>query len=125
MLQTWKRVAVIATITATGVFASVGTAYASTAASHPTTKIEGSGSALKWVPNKLTAKHITGTCSSTNFSFTVTNTTKSSETITFNGTAIGPAIPAGKSELVCGTAAGKAVLALKADHKAHLTVTLT
>ncbi len=124
MLQTWKRAAVIATIAATGVFASVGTAHASTAAGHPTTKIEGSGRALSWVPNKITAKHITGTCSTTNYSFAVTNTTTSPETITQNGTAIGPAIPAGKTELVCGSAAGKAVLALKADPKAHLAVTL-
>ena len=125
MLQTWKRAAVIATITATGAFASVGTVYASSGAGHPLTKIEGSGKALKWVPNKLTAKHITGTCSSTNYSFKVTNTTKSSETITYNGSPIGPAIPAGQSQFVCGSAAGTAVLALKADPKAHLTVTLT
>jgi hypothetical protein len=124
MLQTWKRAAVIATITATGVFASVGTAYASSSLTHPLTKIEGSGSALKWVPSKITAKHVT-TCSATSYSFKVTNTTKASETITYKGTAIGPAIPAGKSQFVCGSAAGTAVLALKADPKAHLTVTLT
>jgi hypothetical protein len=128
MLQGVKRAVVMGTIAATGVFASISTAHAAGAAqalTHPLTKIEGSGSALKWVPNKLTAKHITGTCSSTNYSFKVTNTTKSSETITDKGTAIGPAIPAGKSQFVCGSAAGTAVLALKADSKAHLTVTFS
>jgi hypothetical protein len=137
MLPVTKRVLGVAAIIAAGAFTGVSTAHASTtaaraftivaapAAGHPTTKIEGSGKALKWAPNKLKAKHAAGTCSSTNYSFKVVNTTSASQTITYKGAAIGAAIPAGATDLVCGSEPGNAVLALKADAKAHLTVSLS
>jgi hypothetical protein len=57
------------------------TAAAHTAATGPNTNIQ--GTPAKWDPAKLTAPPVTGTCSATNYSFSIDNKTKKSQTISY------------------------------------------
>jgi hypothetical protein len=54
---------------------------AAVAASKPNTDLK--GSPAKWSPAKLTAPPTKGTCSKTNYSFTVTNDTSKSQTLQY------------------------------------------
>jgi hypothetical protein len=98
------------------------------AASKPNSTI--SGSPAKWDPTKLTAAPITGSCSATNYSFSITNSEKKSETILYNGgsgtkTKLG-VIKAGEKAGICGTGSkgAKADFYIKGS-KSVLTVTLS
>lgn len=57
----------------------VGAVGTAATASGPNTNIQ--GSPATWSPNRLTVETATGTCSTTNNSFTITNTTSTSQTI--------------------------------------------
>jgi hypothetical protein len=50
-------------------------------AAKPNTNIE--GSPAKWVPTKLTAAPVTGSCSKTNYSFTIDNKTTKTQTVQY------------------------------------------
>jgi hypothetical protein len=96
-------------------------------AAKPNSNIVGSGKTVKYSPISLKVKWSGPTqkkCTARIESLTITNKAKTSETVTFMGKAIGPAIPAGKVLGVCvfgkGTATAK--LSLKANKKAALTL---
>jgi hypothetical protein len=98
------------------------------AAAKPNSTI--SGTPAKWSPTKLTAKPTTGTCSATNYSFSITNKEKKSEVISYNGgsgakTKLGT-IKAGEKAGICGTGSkgAKADFYIKGS-KSVLTVTLS
>jgi hypothetical protein len=95
------------------------------AAKGPITDIEGkSAKVAVYKPTKLSAKTITGTCSTTNFSFAVINATKVKETITY-GTESLPLKPK-YGEVFCATSgSGVTKFGLKGNKKAVLTVTLS
>ena len=136
MLRTVRRLLVIAAVATTGVIASVGTAHASSSsaaltwsvtavAAQPTTSIQGTGSALKFVPRSVTARHITGTCTATNYSFLILNKTRATQQVTYKGAAFGPPIPPKNGLLVCATGAIKGTFSLRADPLARLHFTIT
>jgi hypothetical protein len=97
------------------------------AAAKPNTDIE--GTSAKWDPTKLTAAPITGTCSKTNYSFTITNKTKKSQTVQYkSGTTkktLGT-LKAGEEAGICATGSkgGKSDLYLKGSSSV-LTITLS
>jgi hypothetical protein len=136
MLSTVKRVLVIAAVATAGVAASAGTAHASTAVrvtsgvgsvalTTPTTNVEGTGSALKWVPATIRAKAVAGTCSSTNHSFLIVNKTKANQQVEYSGGALGAPIPPKNGLYVCASGAIKTTFWLKADKAAKLKVNIT
>jgi hypothetical protein len=94
----------------------------------PNTNI--AGSPAKWNPTKLTVKPSVGTkCTAKNESFTITNKTKKSQTIQFNGgagkTTVGT-LPAGKVGGIClmGSKGASGKFFIKGA-KSVLTVTLS
>jgi hypothetical protein len=115
--------------------ASAGTTPAHLTAGHvslsmvtakPNSNITGSGKTVNYSPKSLKVKWSGPTekkCTAAKESFTLTNKTKVTQTVTLSGKAFGK-IPAGKSDGVCawgkGTATG--VFGLKANKKAKLTV---
>ncbi len=137
MLRTVTRVLVIAAVATTGVAASMGTAHASASAprlvaalsapvaTHPTTLIEGSGKKLRWVPKTIAATSVAGTCTSTNFSFLITNKTKVAQQVKYQGKPFSTAIPPSHGLFVCASGAINGTFTLKADAKAKLTFTIT
>ena len=136
MLHTLKRMLVIAAVAATGVIASVGTAQASTssaapassvaaAAAQPTTVIKGSGSALKFVPRSVTATHVSGNCTSTNYSFLIVNRTRATQQVIYKGASFGSPIPPRNGLFVCGSRPIKGTFSLHADPLAKLHFIIT
>lgn len=97
------------------------------AATGPNTTI--SGSPAKWNPTKLTAPPTVGTCSATNYTFSITNKEKVTETILVKeGTTkkkLGT-VAAGTKTAICGSGAkgAKATFYIKGS-KSVLTVTLS
>ncbi len=97
-------------------------------AAKPNSNIVGSGKTVNYSPTSLKVKWSGPTqkkCTAKIESFTITNKTKSTETVTYNGQgASAKPIPAGKVLGVCvfgkGTATAK--LGLEANKKAALTV---
>lgn len=96
MLSTKNHLVRAAAVAALGVTALVGsmapasaaqvaaphlTVTAVAVAAKPNTNIK--GSPAKWNPAELSVKPITGTCSFKNYSFTMTNQTKKSQTILY------------------------------------------
>jgi hypothetical protein len=107
--------------------AAVHLSAAATAAAKPNTTI--SGSPAKWSPAKLTAPPVKGTCSKTNYSFTVTNKTKKTQTIQYKSGAAKKTlgtVKAGVKAGVCarGSKGAKSDLYLKGS-KSVLAVTLS
>jgi hypothetical protein len=96
-------------------------------AAKPSTIIE--GSPAKWVPTKLTAAPTKGTCSATNYSFSIDNKTTKSQTVQYkSGTkkkTLGTLKASEKTE-VCGSGAkgAKGTFYIKGS-KSVLTVTLS
>jgi len=138
MLPAVKRVLIVVAIAATGVFASLGTAQAATGTARltsaaaspdgccaPTSKIEGTGKALKFVPKTVTAAPVAGTCSSTEYSFLVVNETKATQHVTYMGSPYGPALPPKQRLYLCFSSAGVGTLSLTKDPKAKLKFTIT
>jgi hypothetical protein len=136
MLRTVKRMVVIAAVATTGMVASVGSVHASAAVrtvsaarvvavTPPTTNIEGRGSALRWVPRSLTAVHVSGTCSPTNYSFLILNKTRASQQIIYQGSPLFSPIPAKQGLYVCASARLKATFSLQADANAKLKIVIT
>jgi hypothetical protein len=110
----------------TPVHLTAGHVAVSSAAAKPNSNITGSGKTVNYSPKSLKATWSGPTekkCTAAKESFTITNTTKVSETVTLSGKAFAN-IAAGKAEGVCawgkGTATG--VFGLKANKKAKLTV---
>jgi hypothetical protein len=137
MLNTVKRVMVIAAIATTGIFAGAGTAHAAAQATGlsavssastltaPTSVIKGAGKTRKFVPNSVTAAPATGTCSSTNYSFLIHNSTMHTQTIMYLGAQLGSPIKSKQGLYVCAAGAGTGKLTLKGDVKAFLNFTIT
>jgi hypothetical protein len=136
MLETLKRGAVISALATAGLFAASGTAHAASpvtlsavavnaATTGPTSKIEGTGTALKFVPKSVTAAPTTGACTTTNYSFLIVNETKVGQQVIYMGAALGNIIKPKNSLLVCANGAGTGKLSLKRDRKAILSFTIT
>jgi hypothetical protein len=136
MLHTVTRALVIVAVATAGIFASSGAASAAaplapltavTAApvtTPPSSLIKGAGKTRKFVPNTVTAAPAAGTCSSTNYSFLVTNQTRATQTLMYNGTVLGVIKPK-LALFVCATGAGSGTITLKGDPKAKLAFTIT
>jgi hypothetical protein len=102
---------------------------AATVAAKPNSNIIGSGKTVNYSPKSLNVKWsgtTSKTCTAKIEAFTIKNTAKTTETVTFSGKAFAK-IPAGKGIGVCvfgsGTATG--AFSLAANHKAKLTVHVT
>jgi hypothetical protein len=101
---------------------------AAAAAAKPNTNIK--GSPAKWNPAKLTAKPITGTCSAKNYSFSMTNQTKKSQTILYKSGSSGKKtlgmLKKGEQAILCskGAKGSKTKFFIKGA-KSVLTVTLS
>jgi hypothetical protein len=97
------------------------------AATGPNTKIL--ASPVRWSPTKLTGPPVTGTCSGTNNTFTITNKTTTTKTILVNtGSGKMPLgkLGAGKKAAICGSGSkgAKAKFFIKGSTSV-LTVTLS
>ena len=108
-----------------GMHASLAAVHVATAG--PNDNISGSPPA--WHPTKLTVKPVTGTCTATNNSFTITNKTKVTRTIQVNtgsGKMTLGKLAAGKKAAICGSGpkGAKAKFFIKGA-KSVLTVTLS
>jgi hypothetical protein len=136
MLDTLKRGAVIIAVATGGLFAASGTAQAASpvalsavavnaATTRPTSKIEGTGTALRFVPKSVTAAPTTGTCTASNYSFLVVNDTKVGQQVMYMGAALGKIIKPKNGLLVCANGAGTGKLSVKRDPKAILSFTIT
>jgi hypothetical protein len=137
MANTVTRALVIVAVATTGIFASAGAASAAaplarltgvtgaSVATQPSTQIKGAGKTRKFVPNNVTAAPISGTCSLTNYSFLVTNETKATQTLMYNGQQLANPVPPKQQLAVCSTTAGSGVITLKGDPKAKLSFTIT
>lgn len=133
MLHTVTRALVIVAVATAGIFASAGAASAAAplatltaapATTPPSSLIKGAGTTRRFVPNTVTAAPITGTCSSTNYSFLITNETKATQTLMYNGAVLGVIKPK-LALFVCATGAGSGTIKLKGDSKAKLVFTIT
>jgi hypothetical protein len=98
-------------------------------AAKPNSNITGKGKAVKYAPTSLNVKWSGSkpvTCTTKKISFSITNTTKTTETVTMSGKTFA-SIPAGKAIGVCafGTGTATGVLGLKANKKAKLTVNIS
>ncbi len=136
MLRTITRMLVVFAVAGSGVAASAGTAHASTwvrpwsavgavGATQPTTNIDGRGHNLKWVPNSVKALPISGTCSSTNYSFLVLNKTRATQQIEYKGQPLFKPIPPKNGLYVCASGPIKATFTLKADAGAKLRLVVS
>lgn len=114
-------VATVAGFIAPASAAQAASATARLTAAGPHTNIM--GSPAKWVPNKLTVKPVTGTCSATHNSFTGTNKTTKSQTVLVKGKAVAT-VKAGKTKDVCipPSAAGATIKASLKSSGAVLTI---
>ena len=103
------------------------TAVTRVAVKGPNTNI--TGSPAKWMPTKLTGPPITGKCTAKNFTVSMTNKTKKTQSIQVN-TGMGKMpfakIPAGKAIAACGSGpkGAKATFSITGS-KSLLTVTLS
>ena len=119
-----------------GFIAPASAAQATAAAAHmtgvapaakPNTNIE--GSPAKWAPAKLTAAPVKGTCSGTNYSFSVDNKTKKSQVIQYKSGSSKKTLGTlkkGEKAGICATGAkgAKGTFYIKGS-KSVLTVTLS
>jgi hypothetical protein len=85
-------------------------------------KLNGHGVA-KFKPKRVTAPRTVGTCTPTNYSFSVTNTTSSTQQLTYDGSDLGSPILSGQNEEIC-TPEGTFVIGLTSSTKT-LTATIT
>jgi hypothetical protein len=137
MLDTVKRVLVIAAITTTGVVTSVATAHASAAprlatavgavaTTLPTTNLSGKGSALKWAPKSIKGAPTSSGCVAPGpYSFLILNKTKADQQIEYSGGPLGSPIPPKEGLYICGTGKLKSTFWPEADPNALLKVTIT
>jgi hypothetical protein len=93
------------------------------AATAPTVNIKGSTAVYR--PHRVTGAIVTGTCSSTNYSFLILNGTHKTQQVTLNGAAFGSPIPKGGGLYVCGTGEIKATFSLASNTAAVLNATIT
>lgn len=130
------RIAVIAGVATSGILVSLGTASAAApavrltaipgvAATPPSSQIKGSGSTRRFVPKSVTAAPATGTCGSTNYSFRITNSTRTTQQVLYNGAALGKPIKPALGLYVCAANAGSGTLTLQGDARAKLSFTIT
>jgi hypothetical protein len=136
MLDTLKRGAVIITLATAGLFAASSTAHAASpvtvsavavnaASTGPTSKIEGTGTALRFVPKSVTGPPTTGKCTTSNDSFVIVNDTKVGQQVMYMGAKLGNVIKPRNSLLVCANGAGTGKLSVARDPKAILSFTIT
>lgn len=136
MLRSITRMLAVIAIAGSGIAADAGTAHASAssrlssgagavATTQPTTNIEGRGHNLKWVPNSVKALPVSGTCSSTNYSFLILNKTKATQQIEYQGKPLFTPIPPKNGLYVCASGPIKATFTLKADSGAKLRLVVS
>lgn len=99
------------------------TAAAARPAAIPNTNLKGKAAALAFKPAKLKAAWSgpppVQACTAAVASFTITNTTKKTVQVTYQGAAFGNPIPKGAGIYVCGWGTGKATLVLGVSGSAH------
>ncbi len=92
----------------------------------PNTNLVGSGTTVTYSPHKLlglTAVSVAN-CSTSDYSFSVTNTTAKTQKVTYQGTLVAK-IPAGEGSAICATGDGNFKLGLSSSPAAKLKVTVT
>jgi hypothetical protein len=137
MLPRVHRILLITALAATGFIAGAGSAHAAigtrltwsassgATATLPSSKIGGTGKALRFVPKSITAGPTVGTCSSTNYSFLVINSTRRSQQIIYMGMPLGSPIKPKLGLLVCADGAATGSLTVRRDPRAKLSFTIT
>ena len=137
MLPRIRRILAISALAATGIVAGAGSSHAAigtrltwsassvAVGTLPSSKIEGTGRALRFVPKSITAVPTVGICSSTNYSFLVINSTRRSQQIIYMGVPLGSPITPKQGLLVCANGAGTGSLTVRRDPKAKLSFTIT
>ena len=137
MLHTITRAVVIAAIATSGILAGTGAVRAAAPAVSltsvtavatgglPSSQIKGAGPTRKFVPSTVTAAPATGTCGSANYSFLITNSTKTTQQVLYAGAKLGKPIKPKLGLYVCADEAGNGTLTLLHDAKAKLTFTIT
>ena len=137
MLHTITRAVVIAAIATYGILAGTGAVRAAAPAvtltsvtavatsGLPSSQIKGAGPTRKFVPSTVTAAPATGTCGSANYSFLITNSTKTTQQVMYAGAKLGKPIKPKLGLYVCADEAGNGTLTLLHDAKAKLTFTIT
>jgi hypothetical protein len=90
---------------------------------NPNVNIKPNGHGVaKFKPKSVTAPRAVGTCTPGNYSFSVTNTTSSTQQLTYEGSDFGFPIPSGDNEDIC-LSWGTFVIGLTSSTKT-LTVTV-
>jgi hypothetical protein len=112
-----------------GTAVSVGHGAVATAAAKPNSNIVGSGKTVNYSPKSLKVKWSGPTkkkCVAKIFSFTIINTAKTTETVTFSGKALAK-IPSKKGIGVClfGSGSASGAFGLAANKKAKLTINVS
>jgi hypothetical protein len=101
------------------------TSVTAVATAAPSSQIKGAGTTRKFVPNTVTAAPATGTCGAADYSFLVTNSTKTAQQVMYAGKKLGKSIKPKLGLYVCADAAGSGTLTLLHDAKATLNFTIT
>jgi hypothetical protein len=89
-----------------------------------TVKIRTKSGKAVYSPTKVSGPS-EATCSATTYAFLIINNTKSDQTVTYRGAALGAAIPPKDGLYICATGAITATFHLKSNKKAVLHVTIT
>jgi len=96
------------------------------AVAKPNTDLKKSGSKVTFDPSKLTVPKSTGkTCTTTHYSFSITNDTKVNQQVKADGKTFGKAIPPRYQLDVCGYTSGRGVFTLASSAGAKLSVTVS
>jgi len=101
--------------------------HTATAGTGPNTNLKGSGKTVVFSPKKLTGLSAVSQadCATTDYSFSITNTTSKAQSLTEGGTAIGIKIPKDTDEAICVFNDGSYTLGLKSSPAAKLKLTVT
>jgi hypothetical protein len=76
-------------------------------------------------PAKLAVHSVTGRCTITNDSFTVSNTIRPTQQLTYRGASFGPPIPKNFFLAICTSGSGRAALGIASNPAAKLRVTFS
>jgi hypothetical protein len=100
--------------------------HTATAGTGPNTNLNGSGKTVVFSPKKLKGLAAVSStdCSTSDYSFSVSNNTSKAQTLTYEGSSI-VKIPKATAEAICVTADGSYTLGLKSSPAATLKLTVT
>ena len=124
MSHRWCPVVAAATIGVVGLSAPAIAEPSSTAATHPVVNMVKQSGQVVFSPTKVTAKATDpNNCTKAVYSFNISNLTKSTQTLLYQGAPAFSPIPTNFHEGICGTA-GTYTLGLKGHPKAILHIVL-